>query len=274
LSCHYEKSGIFSVRSAYKHALNEKLSNDESNNISNTNGYRMIWKNIWDANVPPKVRVFMWKSATETLSVQENRRKRLPNQIPTCNICGMGVENGYHMVMNCTPARALRYELRKLWDLPPDNALRYTGKDWVLILLQSLNEDMREKVMFMWWRTWHHRNDCIFRKGDASYSHSASFLKHYLESMQLIKSGNIDIDRKGKKTAQPLETIQGKAPSVKKVTPWIRPMEGWIKVNVDASFHDNQKSGTCYQGLKLAIEGKNYLLCMEQNWALSDSTAR
>jgi hypothetical protein len=78
--------------------------------------------------------------------------------------------------------------------------MRYTCKDWVLVLLDSLNEDMKAKVMFLWWRAWHHQNDCIFGKGDGSISHSPIFAKNYHDSMQLIKNGGAEVDRKGKKT--------------------------------------------------------------------------
>jgi hypothetical protein len=95
----------------------------------------------------------------------------------------MDVETGHHAVMICTTAAALRQELRKLRSLPSDYAMRYTCKYWVLVLLDSLNEDMKAKVMFSCWRAWHHRNDCIFGKGDASISHSAIFVKNYHDSI-------------------------------------------------------------------------------------------
>jgi hypothetical protein len=62
-------------------------------------------------------------------------------------------------------------------------AVRYTCKDLVLVLLHSLNDDMKAKVMFLWLRDWHHQNDCIFGEGDVILSHSANFVKNYYESM-------------------------------------------------------------------------------------------
>jgi hypothetical protein len=52
-----EKSGIFSVRSAYKLALDEKTA-IHTNSSHSSNGDRRLWKSIWKANVPSKVRVF------------------------------------------------------------------------------------------------------------------------------------------------------------------------------------------------------------------------
>jgi hypothetical protein len=67
-----EKSGIFSVRSAYKLALDEKTA-IHTNSSHSSNGDRRLWKSIWKANVPPKIRVFTWRLATNSLAVQVNR---------------------------------------------------------------------------------------------------------------------------------------------------------------------------------------------------------
>jgi hypothetical protein len=120
-----EKNGVFSVRSAYRLALDEKL-DIQTNSSNSKDGERKLWNAIWKANVPPKVRVFVWKLATNSLAVQANRSKRLPNVLPTCTICGMEVEDGYHAVMTCTTAKALRYEAIRSWTLPSEKDLVYT----------------------------------------------------------------------------------------------------------------------------------------------------
>ncbi|KQK14383.2 hypothetical protein BRADI_1g15868v3 [Brachypodium distachyon] len=124
-----------------------------------------------------------------------------------CSICATEQEDGYHAVMNCTKARALRDSVRLVWSLPPDAALRRTGPDWVLLLLSQVDEDCRSKLLFLWWRAWHLRNDVIFAKGDASVSASAQFLFGYANSLLSLKD-------------------KIKAPDLK----------GWVKLNVDASF--------------------------------------
>jgi hypothetical protein len=122
--------------------------------------------------------------------------------------------------------------------------MRYTCKDWVLVLLDSLNEDMKAKVMFLWWRAWHHRNDCIFGKGDASISHSAVFVKNYHDSVELIKNGGAEVDRKGKKPVMYTTAAQKKTVKEDQLGSWEKPDVGWTKVNVDASFSIEQSSGS------------------------------
>lgn len=64
LAWHYESSGIFSVRSAYwvaqrLQAAPESRGQEGSSRVSD--GSRSLWRLIWSAQVPPKVRVFAWR---------------------------------------------------------------------------------------------------------------------------------------------------------------------------------------------------------------------
>lgn len=42
------------------------------------------------------------------------------------DICGMDPEDGYHAVMTCTKARALRLALRDVWTLLPEIRVGHT----------------------------------------------------------------------------------------------------------------------------------------------------
>jgi hypothetical protein len=84
----------------------------------------------------------------------------------------MDAETGYHATMSCTKARTLRQGLVDVWNLPHEIELSYNRNDWVLILLDKLDKDKRDKMMFIWWRSWHHQNNIIFDKGDASIDNS------------------------------------------------------------------------------------------------------
>ena len=71
---HYEKNGLFSVRSAYNFALKLKNSQDELGQSSGEpNGERRLWNLIWKANIPQKIRIFAWRASSDSLAVQTNR---------------------------------------------------------------------------------------------------------------------------------------------------------------------------------------------------------
>lgn len=56
IAWHFEKSGVFSVRSAYRLGLNLKFRLTETGNSSRPDGQRTLWNLIWKAAVPPKVK--------------------------------------------------------------------------------------------------------------------------------------------------------------------------------------------------------------------------
>jgi hypothetical protein len=165
LAWSYNQSGMFSVKSAYRLGLDLKERGIKAGGSSRPAGEREMWDVIWKANVLPKIRVFGWKLATNSLGVQATRCNRNMDMIPTCSICGMGDETSHHAMVECTKAKALRYRLSENWVLPEDGKLRDTGKDWALILLNQLDKTQRDKMLFIWWRAWHMRNNIIFGDG-------------------------------------------------------------------------------------------------------------
>jgi len=109
-----KKTGLFSVKSAYKLAV-EINTNDCSTSIS---ADRRNFEAIWTTPVPQKIKVFTWKLARNGLAVQTNRLKRHLIPDATCPICGLEPESEYHAMVRCTKAVALRQALRQVWDLP------------------------------------------------------------------------------------------------------------------------------------------------------------
>lgn len=61
------------------------------------------------------------------------------------------------MPVACTNSRALRFSLRKEWSLPAEERFRYTGDDWLQVLLDTESEEMRAKILLLLWRCWHLR---------------------------------------------------------------------------------------------------------------------
>jgi hypothetical protein len=52
------------------------------------------------------------------------------------------------------------------------------------------------------------------------------------------------VDRKGKKAVGDIMPVQEKKVQEEDVSIWERPSEGWIKVNIDASFLPDRMSGS------------------------------
>jgi hypothetical protein len=181
---HFERNGIFSVKSAYKLAYNLNYGvrwfagSSEARNNS-----RSIWKNVWHAPVPTKVRVFGWRAARDNLANTRNKYRRTLETISTCKVCGMTEENSYHATVECTKAKALRDQMRQHWDLPPESSFQYTGRDWLLVLLDRCNKIQSACILLLLWRAWHLRCNVIYDDGKETISNSVNFLLSYASTL-------------------------------------------------------------------------------------------
>lgn len=119
---HYENSGRFTVKSAYKLAMSLKVTGPQTSSSSANRDDRSIWDLIWKAKIPGKIKIFAWRIATNTLATKVNKCKRTIVTDNKCDICGSTDENEYHAVKECTKSKALRYMMRDHWSLPKEKA--------------------------------------------------------------------------------------------------------------------------------------------------------
>ncbi|CAM0911999.1 unnamed protein product [Alopecurus aequalis] len=154
----------------------------------------------------------------------------------------MEPETSYHTMISRTKARALCHCVRKDWSLPDEQQLRYSGYDWVLVLLSNIDESMRAKLLLLWWRVWHLRNNSIFGDGKCGIQQSSFFLKSYLTSVQDIRHTEILVDPKGKAPLFTLDEIKEHG-NDKLTHCWTKPAAGWAKLNFDAGFLEEENTG-------------------------------
>jgi hypothetical protein len=156
LAWHPEKFGVFTVRSAYRLALEEQLRSDGRHATSaNPLGTSTDWKLIWQTPVPPKVRIFAWKLARNALATQVNMAHRKMETFATCTICGNADETTYHAMIQCPHARGLWSVMREVWDLPTEEMLFEHNPDWFMHALKRLDVDQRVFFLMTMWRVWH-----------------------------------------------------------------------------------------------------------------------
>ena len=183
IAWHFEKNGLFSVKSAYMLALNLKERKEDEEQYSGALlGERKIWDIIWKANVPQKIRIFAWRVATNSLAVQVNRVMHHQATLSTCSICGVEDENTFHALVKCPKAYALLMAMRDILDPPGEEVFKHSGSDWFLILLDQLNATLRNQIIFIFWRAWHLWNDLIFGTGKELVSASANFVENYFKA--------------------------------------------------------------------------------------------
>lgn len=262
LAWHYEKKGIFSVRSAYWLAATQQHQNNQrASSSTNDVDDRSIWGIIWKAKVPGKIRIFGWRVATNTLATKKNKWRRTLEVDSTCKICGNGEEDEFHAVVACTKSRALRNEMRAVWDLPAEDQFRNTGEDWLQHLLDPCSMESRVKTLLLLWRCWFLRDDCIHGSGKELIGRSVDFLTQYVAELEGSDSELME-HVEGKQAHQhaippPPECVPYTASTARSMdqggdsesvlfSRWRPPTMGTVKVNTDASFL--RDSGQCHIG--------------------------
>jgi hypothetical protein len=220
-----EKNGMFTVSSACRLGLEPALTAmSPGQSSSNPNGDRRIWDLVWKAKVPLKLKVFAWKAATETLVVKVAVHRRISTVLPTCTICGCGVESVHHALVTCTLARALREGMRAHWDLPTEEEFSLSGKEWIFNLLLQARATQRDQVIFLLWRVWHHRNNVIHGDGKASIAASIPYLQNYVESFRDCTGPAPD--PKGKTPLLTSHVALSHAPKTPGPSRWSPPLAG------------------------------------------------
>jgi ribonuclease HI len=242
IAWHFERNGVFTVKSAYRLGLDLKHRNRDISSCSMApNGDRSVWNSIWKSKVQPKIQVFGWRVATDTLATMKNKWRRTLELNDRCHICGNDTEDAHHATVRCTKASALRHAMRKIWTLPDEYLFRYTGKDWLQLLLSQVNEVTKSRILMLLWRSWHLRNDVIHHQGRETIEQSVAFLESYAhaDSQQAPVPG----DPKGKRPMFVTTTPAERGQSSSTVNVWSAPPDGWIKINSDASFSSVGKPG-------------------------------
>jgi hypothetical protein len=115
LAWQLEKSGIFSVRSAYKLGLSLVHQERDNEALSAAPvGNKPIWKTIWKSNVPEKVRIFAWRAVHNALATKVNKHRRHMPVSGMCMACGLEQEDVSHMIFRCTHAVHLWQAMREV----------------------------------------------------------------------------------------------------------------------------------------------------------------
>ena len=96
---HYDKRGRYTVKSGYHIA--RKLSMQVLNEQRDEG-----WNIIWDLDIPPRIKLLLWRASKECLSTRLNLCKRGMPITDTCVLCEATIESTLHLFTKCSYAEA------------------------------------------------------------------------------------------------------------------------------------------------------------------------
>ncbi|KAL0000646.1 hypothetical protein SO802_014427 [Lithocarpus litseifolius] len=205
------QSGDFDPRNAYSLAIDENLE------VPNFSG-----KWLWTLKTLPKIKVFLWKCLHLSLPVKAVLAHRGIDGLGGCDSCTGAEESIIHVLRDCSTAKSFwecssypdSFKLSFSDDLEPwikKNSFGSTmaaGKDY----------EWRNFFLLGLWNLWLQRNRRAFKQQPANPDLVKVVEMQTRELMYCV-----------------LEPNGGKDRQVRQVK-WLKPAEGWQKLNIDGSF--------------------------------------
>jgi hypothetical protein len=239
---HYEKTGIFSVRSAYRLAVQNQYRVGAPGSSASSDQGRAGWKKLWQVRVPSKVSVFAMKAANNGLPTRVNKKYRHLDQQDVCELCGSHEEVVFHALLVCPHAVALRQAMRNHWHLPAEEDLVRTGPDWLLMLVLNNSLEVLANLFMLLWHIWSIRNKVVHEGASPFIASSVTFLIRYMRSLLEIRQHEDHVDLKGKRTLEPAARIEVQNSDAQGTLRRKRPPHGTLKINVDAAFNHSSRN--------------------------------
>lgn len=245
---HYSKNGIFSVSSCY-HMIFSDISSvtQPGNEEGQGSGDSTInWSVIWKLNIPPKVRMFLWRATLDTLPHRAELFRRRIASSPFCERCPESEETSMHILRACRG-------LDEIWLAAPFSMQLEIGNisfwAWLVMLKKRLEPDTFLLAVVVMWKTWETRN--LETHGTKRYA-PTDIVTWGQEFLERYWSAQVSI---------PVSAVPS-TPSV-----WCASPPGFIKINTDASFPVNgsdalvsmvarSNSGECVWWSKKRIIGR------------------
>jgi hypothetical protein len=212
------------------------------------------WSKIWSSFVPPKVKTFAWKVASNALATESNKKRRKMNVTGVCNICNLEAEDTLHALTRCPHAFYLWEAMRECWHIPSKIDFQSSSIGWFRELILTLPKQMIDCTLLVAWRIWYARNEVTHDKPLPSTEGSKRFLISYISTLRDIKTTPTDQILKGKRSVvltgahTSLDAGKEKPPD----KPWLKPPAGWVKLTIDGSFRT--EDGTAGVGMVLRDE--------------------
>ncbi|KAK3224383.1 hypothetical protein Dsin_011408 [Dipteronia sinensis] len=97
LRWHFKRKCVYTVNSGYHLALLDRF----QVSVSNPSMMCKWWKTLWKLNIPPNVRIFIWRACLNVISSQENLWKRKIVNATCCNRISSRVESASHAFFGC-----------------------------------------------------------------------------------------------------------------------------------------------------------------------------
>lgn len=232
---HFEKSGLFSVKSCYRLAFCESHQFQASS--SDPSPMVAWWKFMWNLPIPSKYKIFLWRFCHDQLLTRRNLLLRGVVCPRLCALCGRFEEDSYlNLFWRCKIVRRLwlASQFSSLWqvnvplaslDILCDFQARLDGVAFA------------EFVVFLR-AVWNLRNQAVWSPSPVDCHldlgrYASDYVRRFLEA-SVGKRHNLGLVSSSSFSLLWIRNVK-----------WVPPSGSLFKLNVDAAFHAESGKAAC-----------------------------
>ncbi|KAK3218996.1 hypothetical protein Dsin_012966 [Dipteronia sinensis] len=181
-------------------------------------GNGCCWKNIWNMELPSKIKIFLWKACHNWLPKMVNLARRRVSVDGFCPVCKNNYETTLHAIWGCSGLKVVRSSFGFLKGMNSGKFQEF--QDFFNSCVQTLDSDVMVLLCVIWWRNWHLRNQLVHESGrsglKAVVSWSMNYISNYRDAMLTGAAAR-------------------KRDVIPKAVKWEAPRRGVFKLNTDAA---------------------------------------
>ncbi|CAL8082381.1 unnamed protein product [Prunus armeniaca] len=234
---HYERNGMYSVKSGYQLTRLEKdiMCGESSAGVNLSSRF---WKKIWALKIPNKIKFFLWRCVWDFLPCGQTLFNRKIASTPSCPQCHRKSESVLHVVWLCEAAKEVwrNSAWGNVCEVSRVNSFREL---WYAVQISSGGEE-QGLFAYLRWGLWNWRDSLIFE----AKSETATQLLH---RMHTLAQEFFDVNNSS-------HTSHGRQSSPQaSLHVWRPPAVGIYKINVDRAL----KSGDSIRGVGVVVRNEN-----------------
>uniref|UniRef100_A0A803QHU6 Reverse transcriptase domain-containing protein n=1 Tax=Cannabis sativa TaxID=3483 RepID=A0A803QHU6_CANSA len=227
---HFTSNGLYTVQSGFHLAS----SLEEQHCSSTSNNQRDWWKYFWNLNLPPKIRIFVWKVLHNILPTAAALFKKKVLTSAECSLCASNWESIGHALFGCKHAKAI-WKI-STFQLDLSKAQNMFNGDYLQNLSTILSQQDFELLLCILWGIWTDRNKVVH--GGSSRLHAAIINYAIRFHEDFIRAKNVVPPAAVCSNKQPATTPSA---TIQHVAKWKPPLYNGFKLNVDAATNVDQK---------------------------------
>ncbi|KAL6210288.1 hypothetical protein ACLB2K_015521 [Fragaria x ananassa] len=223
LAWHFDKHGMYRVKSGYHVARTTDCIAWSASSSDNTGrARRKYWSKVWKAQVPPKVRGFIWRLCRDIVPTRAALHKKFHVSDMTCVFCNKGVETGLHLFRDCSVA-CIFWKHNPL-HLKSQSFPGATIAEWIGVVMDRLSGQQLDVFFVSLWALWTERNNILWKGRSCDPFNMSIWALQFLEDYKKVHN-KLKVKMKRAKAR------------------WSCPPSGRLKLNVDGAFLEDRRVG-------------------------------